>query len=128
MRVFAAELSDVVHNTLALDTIAVKIASVDGSLEAQNLKSQVSGEIYTVIEKTAADKSLTVVELVEKVAEELKKPALDPEYRTKLAAAVLVDSSLTRVISESTPDEAMKLASSRAYGREFFVELLAKVI
>jgi hypothetical protein len=128
MRVFANELSAVVHNALELDTIAVKIASVEGSLEAQALKSQVSDGIYAVIEKTAADNSTTVVELVEKVAAELSKPAIDSEYRTKLAAAVLVDSALTSVIAEASPAEASKLASSRSYGREFFVELLAKVI
>jgi len=128
MRVFANELSAVVHNALELDTIAVKIASVEGSLETQALKSQVSDEIYAVIEKTAADKSLTVVELVEKVAGELKKPELSTEYRTKIAAAVLVDAALTNVIAEASSAEASKLASSRSYGREFFVELLAKVI
>jgi hypothetical protein len=128
MRVFANELSAVVHNALELDTIAVKIASVEGSLETQALKSQVSDGIYAVLEKTASDKLTTIVDLVEKVASELAKPAVTPEYRTKLAAAVLVDSALTSVIAEASPAEAAKLASSRAYGREFFVELLAKVI
>jgi hypothetical protein len=128
MRSFANEMSQLVHQALELDNIAVKIASVEGSVETQLLKSQVSDGIYTVIEKTAEEKSLTIPELVEKIAGELKRE-VPADCKMALAAAAAVDAALTNVIAASqNSSEAVKLAESRSYGREYFLELLGKVI
>lgn len=135
MRTFAQDLSATVQNIRALDSVAVKIASAEGSLETQMLKAAASSELYGVMEKTAEEQfpghspSDQMLLLVEKVAAWNNKAPISGEARLKIAAAVLADTALTSVIRDSDDQtEREKLAESRAFGREFFLELIGEVI
>lgn len=135
MLVFAREVEQAVRGIQGFDEFAVKVASADLSLEAQGTKAAASHQLYEVMEKKASESFPTLsatdslVALVEKVAHCLGKPAFTNEDRWKLAAAVVADTAITSVLSSTTSEEERtKLAEQRAYGREFFVELIGKAL
>lgn len=135
MLAFAREVEQAVHGIQSFDEFAVKVASADLALEAQGTKAEASYQLYEVMEKKAAESfpSLSstdgLVALVEKVAHCLGKPAFTNEDRWKLAAAIVADTALSSVIASAEDAvERTKLAEQRAYGREFFVELIGKAL
>lgn len=135
MLAFAQEVAQAVRGIRVFEEFAVKVASADLSMEAQGTKAEAASQLYAVMEKKAAEafpalpEADRVVALVEKVAHCLGKPAFTAEDRWKLAAAVVADTALTNVLSSITDvGERTKLAEQRAYGREFFVELLGKAL
>jgi hypothetical protein len=131
---FAREVSELAHNIGKMDTIAVKVASVQSSHEAQITTAVASSKLYDVIIKRATDDSkaspayIPVVECVQKIASYLGKPNADPQLLLKLAAAVAVDDAINETLPALQGDEQDKLAQVQFYGREYFVELLRGVI
>jgi len=132
----AAEISQLVHSIGVLETVGVKIASAEGSAFTQRTNAQASSALYNVIVKCAQEfvpgempHHYKMVSFIDKTAEVLNKPAFLQAHRHKLAAAVAADDALTDVMSITTDDDArMKLAESRAFGREFIMEILRGVI
>jgi len=132
----AAEISQLVHSIGDMETVGVKIASAEGSALTQRTNSYASGALYNVIVKCAEDfvpgempHHYKMVSFIDKMASVLNKPAFPQAYMHKLAAAVAADDALTDVMSiTSDEDERTKLAESRAFGREFIVEILRGVI
>lgn len=131
----ATEISQLVHAISTMDTLAEKVASAQGSALVQQSTSQASNDLYNVIVKVASDQTphqprhKQVVDCVCKIAQLTGKPAPIGESQQKLAAAVVVDETLSEVIpTEENQAERTKLAEARAYGREFVMSLLKEVI
>ena len=132
----ATEISQLVHNIKSMDTIGVKIASVEGSVLAQHTTAEASTALYNVITKCArvsahpaGSHHLQVVTFIQKIAEVLCRPSISAEMQLKLAAAVAADDALTAVIQvEKNPVEHLKFAEAQLFGREFIIELLQGVI
>ncbi|RKY27899.1 MAG: hypothetical protein DRP83_01595 [Planctomycetota bacterium] len=123
MRKFAQDVSRLAHDIGKMDVLAVKVASENGSAEAQRTCAQVADGLYDVmLEKAASDCEGDVCVLVEKMAEALEMPAITLEFKAKLAAAAAVDAAL------SGKPLTKKTASAKLFGREFIAELLREVI
>lgn len=132
----ATEIRRLVHNIRDMETIGVKIASVEGSAQAQQTVVQASTGLYNVMTKCAAEyipgdmpqhKRMTT--FIDKVASVLGLPTIADTTKLKLASAVAADDALTDVMSqEKDPTQHAKLAEARAYGREFVMELLQGVL
>lgn len=131
---FSIEVSKTAHAINMLENVAVKTASAEDSFSAQLTTAIASDRLYDVIVKQATDYSpkrfncLPVTQCVVKMAAYLGKPAPSDELCVKLAAAVAVDDALSQTLSTVTGTEAEKVAAVRAYGREYFMELLREVI
>lgn len=132
----ATEIRRLVHNIRDMETIGVKIASVEGSSKAQQTVVQASTGLYTVMVKCAEEylpgdmpHHQRMTAFITKVASVLGLPAISKTTKLKLASAVVVDDALTDVMNqEKNPTEHAKLAEARAYGREFVMELLQGVL
>jgi hypothetical protein len=123
MRKFAEDISRLAHSIGKMDVIAVKIASENGSMEAQQSCAKVANGLYDVIlEKAASDCDGDVCDLVNKMATAMDLPELSLAMKAKLAAAVAVDESLSKVALNE------KTAGARLFGREFIAELLREVL
>lgn len=133
---FASEVSSLVHQLGTLDDIAVKVASPDQSYLAQYSVKQGSSLLYDVIVKEALHRSgpqetnhAPVVDFVKKMAHVLGKKVPDDVLQTKLAATVVIDDALTNLIrQESDGTKQAELRETQEFGREFFAELLRKII
>jgi len=122
-RKFAKDVSCAVHELGQLETIAVKTASENASAEAQRTISMAASGIYDVIQQKAAEECAgDFCQCVDKVATTLQKPKMSVDAKTKLAAAVAVDTVLTE------QPQTEKIARARAYGREFIAEFLREII
>lgn len=123
MRKFAQKVSHLVHDIGRMDVLAVKVASENGSLEAQQTCAQAASGLYDVMQKEAEDKcGGDFCVLVEKMAQALELPPVSPELKAKIAAAVVVDNTLGQA------PQTVKTARARLYGREFIAELLREAI
>jgi len=123
MRKFAQEVSGLVHSIGKMDALAVKVASENASLEAQQTCAKVASELYDVIQERAVTEcDGDVCTLVDKMANALELPDVTPDFKAKLAAAVAVDNAL------AAQPTTTKTANARSYGREFIAELLREVI
>ncbi len=133
-----SELSDLAHSVGTLSQISEKLASVEGSIFAQQISAIGADAFYTVMRKEAMAVGGTgpvyqkMLGFIDKLAEVLNKPAPSPELRHKLAAVVTTDDAITEVLGadkgEKTAAVYGNLFGMRGFGREFFVELLQKVI
>jgi len=135
MRLFAHELSSAVHSLGGLEALSVKVASADSCVQAQNAVAAGCSHLYNVMYKRALADTVIgppahvrVVGFLDKVAAVLDKEPIPTDMRYKLAAAVLADSALSVVMENSSEYSRNKYAEAQAYGREFVVELLRKVI
>ncbi len=133
---FASEVSQLAHDIGKMDTVAVKVASVQSSYDAQAATASASSQLYDVIVKRAQAEArpqstptyIPVVQCIEKMAQYLGKPAVDSQMLLKLAAAVAVDEAIRETLPTLHGEEQEKLAEVKFYGREYFVELLRGVI
>ena len=136
MLYLATEISNIVRDIGLMECRAVKTASAEESYEAQAVVATSSSLLYDQIVKEAADRVplkgpmyMKVPVMLEKAAEALHKDSLGISTRVKLAAVVNTDEVLSGLIeSESDETELHKLAELRAYGREYFVNILQKVL
>lgn len=123
MRKFAQEVSRLAHSIGKMDVIAVKVASENASLEAQQTCAKVASGLYDVIQERAVTEcDGDVCTLVEKMAGVLELPSVTSDFKAKLTAAVAVDNALAAQPSTT------KTANARLYGREFIAELLREVL
>lgn len=132
----ALELSRAVHDLKGLDFLSIKVAAEQEAMLSQTVVQKASDEIYGVICKEASarvrgDAPLCekVLSFLEKSASLLKREDISPEMGVKLAAAVVVDETYQSLI-DGTDDTRLqqKYATQKAYGREFFLELVREVI
>lgn len=129
---FATEIRQLVQGIGALDTVAVKLASAEGSALAQRTVAEGAHGLFEVFTKKASahtttnlPKHVKVVVLVEKLASLLGRPSLSPPDRLEIASAVVVDDAISSLLEKGAND---KLSEVRAYGREFFVDRLRKAL
>lgn len=132
MLLFAQDLSQTVHSLGQMDTLAVKLASVEGSRLAQETVATGSDKLYSVIQKRASEEvqgnqpeHLKFTALVNKVAMTLGKAPLTSEQNLKLASAVAVDVALSELLQAG---DNSKYAEARTYGREYIMEILRGVL
>jgi len=127
---FATEVVEKLALMGAMEKIAVDTSSAQASLDAQVANVKAAHMFYEVLQKKAeatctgnsADKFCS---LVEKIAEHTGKSALTGDMQHKIAAAVLVDTTLTKELQKEAND---KVATLRAYGREFITTLLQEAL
>lgn len=129
---FAINIRQIVQDLREIDDIATKIASDQTSCEAQQLLKQGANALYSQLVREACYNDLSaipthtkVVTLINKVAEALGYPELNPGDNLELAAMTVADEALSTVL-ESTPNE--KLAEARDFGREYFATLLQRIL
>ena len=134
MRQFAEEVSRLTHGLCAGADVAEKIASAEGSDATQNVVSQGSYDLYSVIVKQAADTGTPavahhrqVVDCVVKIAQALGRPIPNLRLQHKLAAVVAADDALM-LTAKAEGANREKLASMQRFGREFFVSLLEGIV
>lgn len=130
---FATEIKQVVQGLGTLDTVATKIASVEGSATAQRTVAVGSFGLYEVLTKKASleiQESVPhhhkMVTLVNKLASVLGRPGLSPQDNLEMASTIVVDDAISSILLEKGAN--VKLAEMRAFGREYFVELLRKAL
>lgn len=136
MILLAMDLSKTIHDLEGLDYLSVKVASDQDTLFSQDLIQKSAHEIYGVIYKEASERFVRegppcdrVVAFLQKAAELLNKNRIPAELQVKIAAAVVLDDSYTRLIKAANDEETQqKFAEQRAYGREFFLELVSEAI
>lgn len=128
---FAHEVSQLVHSVGTMDTLAIKIASAEGSQLAQTTVAVCSDQLYNVIYKKASETMppgpdhWRFTTFINKLAMLLEKPVLTEEQNLKIASAIATDVALSEVMqTNSNP----KLAEARTYGREYLIELLRGVL
>lgn len=129
---FAINIRQIIQDLGDIDDIATKVASDQTSCEAQQLLKQGANALYAQLVREACYNDLSstpthtkVVTLVNKVAEALGYPELNSQDNLELAAMTVADDALSNVL-ESAPNE--KLAEARAFGREYFVTLLQRIL
>ena len=133
MRQFALEVAEQLHGLTQLEKLAVGVSSERSSAEGQYAQAAASDQLYAVISKQAeADSGDTKWEqmcgLTDKLAQELDKEALTNDQKAKLAAAVIVDDTITEQLKVASEAEKPKIAATRLYGREYMVELLKGIL
>jgi hypothetical protein len=136
MRYLANEVSGILKDIGKMECEAVKVASDEASLETQTTVAIASSALYDQLVKEANDRIdadgpmyLKLPVLLDKLAAALNADGLDLHTRVKIAAVVHTDSVLTDCMSkEATDAELHKLAETRAYGREYFVNILQRVL
>lgn len=114
----------------AMEKIAVEASSAKVSAEAQVANVQAAHLFYEVLQKKAQEECAgTPPErfcgLVQKIAEHTGKETPPDALQDKIAAAVIVDTMLSTKLSAGNVE---KVASLRAYGREFITSLLQEAL
>lgn len=134
MHQFAVEVAQLTHSLGTGALVAEKIASAEGSAATQQVVSQGSDGLYSVIIKQAeatgaptAAHHRQVVDCVVKIALALGKQAPSSEVQHKLAAIVAADDAL-ELTSKTAGANTEKLAKMQRFGREFFVNLLRDIV
>lgn len=134
MRAFTEEFSRTLHDLRLLEEIGVKTASTEITYLTANGVQRGASDLYDVLVKKAEEEfpgethERQIDVAVVKMAMLLGKSVPTPATRAKIAAAVVVDDLLTSFLRTETPEDQVKIAETRAYGREFLTELLRKVI
>jgi hypothetical protein len=134
MKEFTAQVVKLLGDLNDLEKIAVEASSNDCSLLTQKTQAKAASQLYGVIEKKAREVGASgmpheqVLELVEKMAEANSKAALTNEFKAKLAAAVVMDSTLQQHYHQAEEREKEKIAAMTCYGREYIAELLRSVL
>ena len=130
MRDFANEVVEKLALMGQMEKIAVETTSAQASAEAQVANVKAAHLFYEVLQKKAeaeydgkADENFC--DLIEKVAELTGKEGFDDAARSRVAAAVLVDEMLT---NKYVKTGSARVASIRAYGREFITSLLQEAL
>lgn len=132
---FAKELSVLLTEHVALDTISIKTAG-DVCSDLQDTVAKSASAIYDVIEKKACEDNVKskpsheqITNLVSKLATVLNRPKVQKEHLLKIAGAVITDEALSKTRREETDRAKLnKLAELQSFGREFFCKLLNEVI
>lgn len=128
---FAHEVSTLLHNLGHLDTLAIKVASVEDSQDLQTTTAIGSDKLYNVIYKKAEEvmpegpAHWQFTTFIDKLAMLLGKPEMTEEQTLKLGSAVAVDVALSSVMETNN---ISKYAEARAYGREYIMELLRGIL
>lgn len=132
---FAQEFSQTLHSLRTLDEIGVKTASAEATVMAEEGVCRCSSSLYEVLAKTASaeypkdgNRYAQIDKLVCKMATLLGKENPSADARAKIASAVVVDDLLNGFLKTESPAEFGKLAETRAFGREFLMELLRTVL
>lgn len=132
---FTHEFSQALHSLRVLDELGIKTASMEATVMAEEGVVRGSNALYDILTKTASteyyqeeNRFAQVDSLVCKMAALLGKAPLNPDTRAKIASAVTVDDLLTSFLQTENPKEHRKLAETRAFGREFLMDLLRTVL
>jgi hypothetical protein len=130
----ASDISHLLHAQDKLETLAIKTASADISLDAQTANRDAADGIYRAITKEAGYRAdgqnpFRFCLTIKKMASALNKEQPTPDTQLKMAAAVVVDEALCNSIQTMTdPKDQLKIAEQIAYGREYLSELLRGVL
>jgi len=127
---FATEVVEKLALMGAMEKIAVDTSSAQASLDAQVANVKAAHVFYEVLQKKAEDtctgtSTEKFCSLVEKIAAHTGKDAPTEAMQHKVAAAVLVDEALTKELHKEANE---KVATLRAYGREFITTLLQEAL
>ena len=114
----------------SMEKIAVESPSAQASADAQVANVKAAHLFYEVLQKKAEEVFVgesheRFCGLVEKIAECTGKETPPVHIQVKIAAAVLVDDMLTAQLSK---EDTEKVATTRAYGREFITALLQEAL
>ena len=131
----AHDLSRAVHDLKGLDFVSTQMVGEKDTHLSQGVVKVASEGLYGVICKEASayvrgenPLGIKVVGFLKSAAKVLKKDPMPDSMDVKLAAAVTLDETLSSQMKTAEGKDAEKLAEQRAYGREFFLELVREVI
>ncbi len=132
MRAFTHSVVKELHKIRDMEEIGVKIASVNGSNEAQDYCAASSWQLYEVMEKKAsatktskaAQKWEGMCDLIQKMAAYTEQRAVLPEVLAKVAAVVIVDDTLSKQLTKEETEKNAEILEAMAYGREYLVDIL----
>jgi hypothetical protein len=132
------DVLNLVHSVAAFTGLAVKVASAEGSAFAQQISAVSSDVLYDVMVKEAevqgeaVPRHRNVVAYINKLAESQGKPTIPAPMQHKIATIVTVDDSISDVLTNQvgvkTASEYSQLFGMRAFGREFFMDIIQELI
>jgi len=134
LELFTHEISNAVKSHGLYEEVAVKTASESQCIVVEEENPKIAHVVTDAIRTEARSHGHTgvagVVGFVTKMAAYKREEPLTNIEQLKIASALTVDDALTQAVcDESLSDESrVKLAHTRTYGREVFMEILRGIL